>query len=86
MSNNRVDYRIKETPTVLSSDELNSEYGVYGYDLVSILPLTDGFQYVFKRVDTSANVSMRNFSGKDIDAFTRALGKATKEKGKHRES
>lgn len=81
MSKTRVDYRVTKSETTLSADELNTDYGAFGYELVSILPSGDGFEYVFKRVNADVEIKMQEFTGKQIDGIMKSLAKDAKRNG-----
>lgn len=43
------EYQSVKSVSPITSDELNWKYGRKDWELISILPLPDGFEYVFKR-------------------------------------
>jgi hypothetical protein len=57
---NKIEYKSVKVTVPIETRKLNWSYASEGWELVTVLTLADGFEYIFKRSETSFTIQINN--------------------------
>lgn len=56
----KIEYESVKVSEPIKSHRLNRDYANKGWELVTVLTLPDGFEYIFKRVEVTYTIQMNS--------------------------